>query len=98
MLLVFNFIFTVASRLLHLYSTDDKTPRLKMKNFSTVRDIQRDSQSYKEKRRGRRETDMTRSRRGRLKRGEERRGKDGRGIGWEDHFLPHKFLKRTFKC
>ena len=23
-------------------------------------------------------------------------GKDGRGIGWEDHFLPHKFLKRTF--
>ena len=23
--------------------------------------------------------------------------KDGRGIGWEDHFLPHKFLKRTFQ-
>ena len=25
------------------------------------------------------------------------RGKDGGGIGREHHFLPHKFLKRTFK-
>ena len=41
MLLVFSFIFTVASRLLHLYSTDDKTFRLKMKSFSTLRDTQR---------------------------------------------------------
>ena len=24
-------------------------------------------------------------------------GKDGGGIGWEDHFLPHEFLKRTFQ-
>ena len=24
-------------------------------------------------------------------------GKDGGGIGWQDHFLPHKFLKRTFQ-
>ena len=23
---------------------------------------------------------------------------DGRGIGPGDHFLPHKFIKRTFKC
>ena len=23
--------------------------------------------------------------------------KDGGGIGREDHFLPHKFLKRTFQ-
>ena len=23
---------------------------------------------------------------------------DGRGIGWGDHFLPHKFIKRTFQC
>ena len=51
--LVFIFIFTVASRLLHLYSTDDKTSRLKMKSFSTLRDTQRGSLSYKEKRRGR---------------------------------------------
>ena len=31
------------SRLLHLYSTDDKTSRLKMKSFSTLRDTQRGS-------------------------------------------------------
>ena len=23
--------------------------------------------------------------------------KEGRGIGWGDHFLPNKFIKRTFK-
>ena len=55
-------IFAVASRLLHLYSTDDKTSRLKMKSFSTVRDTQRDSQSYMEKRRGRRELEVTQMR------------------------------------
>ena len=54
-LLVFSLIFTVVSRLLLLYSTIDKTSRLKMKSFSTVRDTQRGSQSYMEKRRGRRE-------------------------------------------
>ena len=43
-------ILTVASRLLHLYSTIDKISRLKMKSFSTVRDTQRSSQSYMEKR------------------------------------------------
>ena len=43
LLLVFSFIFTVASRFLHLYSTDDKTSRLKMKSFSTLRDTQRGS-------------------------------------------------------
>ena len=50
MLLVFSLIFTVVSRLLLLYSTVDKTSRLKMKSFSTVRDTQRGSQSYMEKR------------------------------------------------
>ena len=54
LLLVFSLIFTVVSILL-LYSTVDKTSRLKMKSFSTVRDTQRGSQSYMEKRRGRRE-------------------------------------------
>ena len=68
--LVFSFVLTVALRLLHLYSTDDKTSRLKMKSFSTVRDIQRGSQSYMEKRRGRRKIEVTRRRRGGLKRGE----------------------------
>ena len=36
LLLVFSLIFTVVSKLL-LYSTIDKTSRLKMKSFSTVR-------------------------------------------------------------
>ena len=43
MLLVFSFIFTIASRLLHLYSTNDKTYRLRMKSFSTLWDTQRGS-------------------------------------------------------
>ena len=50
LLLVFSLIFTVALRFLLLYSTVDETSRLKMKSFSTVRDIQRGSQSYMEKR------------------------------------------------
>ena len=69
LLLVFSLIFTVASRLLHLYSTDDKTSRLMMKNFSLVRDSQRGTQRYMEKRRRRREIDVTR-RRGGIKRGD----------------------------
>ena len=40
-----------------------------MKRFSTVRDTQRGSQSYKEKRRGRRDIEVTRRRRGGIKRG-----------------------------
>ena len=68
--LVFSLILTVASRLLHLYSTDDKTSRLKMKSFSTVRDTQRGSQSYVEKRRWRREIEVARRRSERIKRGE----------------------------
>ena len=66
----FSLIFTVASRLLHLYCTDNKTSRLMEKRFSTVRDTQRDSQSYVEKRRGRREIEVTRRRREGIKRGE----------------------------
>ena len=58
----FQFIFTVISRLLLLYSTIDKTSRLKMKSFSTVRDTHRGSQSYMEKRRGRGELEVTRMR------------------------------------
>ena len=70
LLLVFSLIFTVASRLLHLYSTIDKTSRLKMQSFSTVRDTQRGSQSYMEKRRGGRELEVTQMRGGGIKRGE----------------------------
>jgi len=62
LLLVFSLIFTVGSRLLLLYSTVYKTSRLKMKSFSTVRDTQRGSQSYMEKRRGRKELEVTQMR------------------------------------
>ena len=48
--LAFSLILTVASRLLHPYNTDDKTSRLVVKQFSTVRDTQRGSQTYMEKR------------------------------------------------
>ena len=41
---------------------DDKTSRLMVKRFSTVRDTQRGSQSYMEKRRGRRQLEVTRMR------------------------------------
>ena len=53
--LVFSLILT-ASRVFHLYSTDDKTSR-------------RGTQSYMEKRRGRREIEVSRRRRGRIKMG-----------------------------
>ena len=62
LLLVFSLIFTVASKLLLLYNTIDKTSRLKMKSFSTVRNTQKGSQSYMRKRRGRRELEVTRTR------------------------------------
>ena len=68
--LAFSLILTVSSRLLHPYSTNDKTSRLMVKRFSTVRDTQRGSQSYMEKRRGRMEIDLTRRRRGGIKRRE----------------------------
>ena len=59
---VISLIFTVVSKLLLLYSTIDKTSRLKMKSFSTMRVTQRGSQRYMEKRRGRRELEVTRMR------------------------------------
>ena len=65
--LVFSLILTVVSRRLHPYSTDDKTSSLMVKRFSTVKDTQRGSQSYMEKRRGRREIEVTRRRRGESK-------------------------------
>ena len=48
--LAFSLILTVASRLLHPYSTNDKTSRLMEKSLSTVWDTRRGSQSYMEKR------------------------------------------------
>ena len=68
--LAFSLILTVVSRLLHPYSTNDKTSRLMVKRFSTVRDTQRGSQSNMEKRRGRKEIEVTKRRRGGVKRRE----------------------------
>ena len=48
---VFSLIFTVVSKLLLLYSTINKTSRLKMKSFSTVRDTQRGSELHGEEKR-----------------------------------------------
>ena len=62
--LAFSLILTVASRLLHPYSTDDKTSRLMLKRFFTVGDTQRGSQNYMKKRRGRKEIEVIRRRRG----------------------------------
>ena len=58
----FSLILSVASRLLPPYSTDNKTSRLMVKRFSTVRDTQRGSQSYMKKRRGRKEIEVSRRR------------------------------------
>ena len=55
----FSFILPVASRLLQLYSTDNKTSRLMVKRFSTVSDTQRVSQNYIKKWRGRKEIEMS---------------------------------------
>ena len=62
--LAFSLILIVASRLLHTCSTNDKTSRLMVKRFSTVRDTQRGSQSYMEKRRGEGDRDAHEERRG----------------------------------
>ena len=59
---VIGLIFTVVSKLLLLYSTISKTSRLKMKSFSPIRVTQRGSQRYMEKRRGRRELEVTQMR------------------------------------
>ena len=60
----FSLIPPVASRLLQLYSTDNKISRLMVKRFSTMRDTQRGSQSYMKKKSGRKEIEMSRRRKG----------------------------------
>ena len=65
----FSFILPIVSRLLQLYSTDNKTSRLMVNRFSPMRDNQRGSQSYMKNRRGRKEIEVSR-RKGGLKRRE----------------------------
>ena len=64
----FSLIFVVASRLLHPKIIKDKIFRLMVKIFSPESSTQKGSQSYMKKRRGRREIEVTRRRRGRIKR------------------------------
>ena len=47
----FSLILTVASRLLHLYSTNDKTSRLMMKSFSSEGHLERFSELHGEEKR-----------------------------------------------
>ena len=54
---------------LHPYSTDNKTSGLMVKRFSTVRDTQRGSQNYMKKRRGRKEIEVSRRRKGGIQEG-----------------------------
>ena len=68
--LAFSLLLTVASKHLHPYSTDDKTSRLMVKRLSTVRDTQRGSKSYMEKKGESRQIVVARRRRGEIKRGE----------------------------
>ena len=63
----FGLPLTVALRFLYPHSAEDKTPRLMVKQLFTLRNTQRDSQSYIEKRRGRKEIEVTRGRKGRVK-------------------------------
>ena len=48
---VFSLILIVASRLLHLFGTDDKTSRLMMKSFSTVGHPERFTELHGEEKR-----------------------------------------------
>ena len=70
--LAFSLILTITSRLFQRYIAYDKIPRLMVKQFSTVGDTQRGSQSYMEERRGRREIEVTRRRRGGSQKGRDR--------------------------
>ena len=67
--LAFSLILTVASRLLHPYSTDDKTSRLMVKRFSTMGDTQRGSELHGEEKREEGDTG-DRKERGGIRRGE----------------------------
>ena len=66
----FQFYSSSSPKIFQLYSTDNKTSRLMVKRFSTVRDNQRDSQSYMKNRRGRKEIEVSRRRERGLKRRE----------------------------
>ena len=63
-----SYPLTVASRLLSPQSEEGKTHRLMVKQLSTVRNTQRDSQSYIENISEKREIEVIRRRKGSVKR------------------------------
>ena len=65
--LAFSLILTVALRLLHLYSTDNKTSRLKMKSFFTLRGTQRFTELHGEEKREERDRGDQEEKRGNQK-------------------------------
>ena len=58
----FQFYSSNSLKTFQLCSTDNKTSRLMVKRFSTMRDNQRGSQSYMKNRRGRKEIEVSRRR------------------------------------
>ena len=58
-LLGFDPPLAAASRLLHPYSTEEKTTRLVVRQLYTTRNTQKDSQGHTEKRRARSEIEVT---------------------------------------
>ena len=66
----FSFILPVVSRLLPLYSTDNKMSRLMVKRFSPVRDTQRGSELHEKEEREDRDRDEQEETKARLKRRE----------------------------
>ena len=69
----FSFILPIVSRLLQLYSTDNKSSTLMVKRFSSMRDNQRGSQSYMKNRSRRKEIEVSRRRKKGDSRGERER-------------------------
>ena len=65
--LVLSLILTVASRLLHPYSTDNKTSRLMVKRFSTLKDTQRFTKLHGEEKRAERDRGDQEEKRGHQK-------------------------------
>ena len=69
--LTFSLSLTVVSRLLHPHTTDEKTTTLMAKRFSTVRNLSpQKEEGFIEKKRGRREIEVTRRRCVEVKRGD----------------------------
>ena len=73
---LFIFNLDVLSSVLYRWRSLEATVRIRLKSFSTVKDTRRGTQSYMEKRRGRREIEVTRRKREGIKKGESKLASD----------------------